>query len=241
MKNYKFIFLSGIALMSTLFAVAQNADEIINKHIQAIGGKDKISKIVSLYTEGTIEIMGSQGTMKSTILNGKGMKQDMDIMNTTMTTCFTDKGGWSINPMAGSNTPEDMPAEQYNTGKEQIFIGAPFINYTEKGYKAELLGNESVGTVSAFKIKLTSPENASATYFFDPTTFFLIKSIQQAEMQGQMVNNETTYSDYKETETGYYMPYKMEISMADGQYVLALNLTKVEFNKPVEEAVFAKQ
>jgi hypothetical protein len=167
------------------------------------------------------------------------MKQEMDVMGSPMITCVTDKGGWSINPMAGSTTPEDMPAGQYNSSKEQITVGAPFVNYSETGYKAELLGNEAVGDINAFKIKMTSPDNVTATYYFDPNTSYLIKSISETEMQGQMIDNIITYTDYKPFE-GYAMPNKMEMVMAGGQFSMTMTITKVELNKPVDENIFTK-
>jgi hypothetical protein len=213
MKTYRSFALSFIALFCAVTASAQTADEIINKYVQVIGGKDALTKISSVYTESNMDVMGMQTVVKTTTLNGKGMKQEMDIQGSLITTCYTDKGGWSINPMAGSSSAETMPESQYNTGKEQIIVGAPFINFAEKGYKVELLGNEAVGDVNAFKIKMTSPENVSAIYYFDPNTSYLVKSTQEVEMQGQLIDNVITYSDYRPTE-GYAMPFKIEMVMA---------------------------
>ncbi len=239
MKNKKILAFAVMALLGVSYVSAQTADEIIAKYVQAIGGKDQLSKITSLYTESTVDIMGMQGTIKSTTLNGKGMKQEIDIMGNIITTCYTDQGGWSINPMTGNTAAEPMPEAQYNQGKDNIIIGGPFTNYVANGYKAGLMENEAVGDVNALKIKMTLPDSTSAIYFFDPTTFLLIKSIQQAEMQGQMMENVITFSDYQET-NGYTAPYKMEMSMAGGQFIMTMAVTKVEINVPVDEAIFVK-
>jgi hypothetical protein len=239
MKNKKILTLAVIALLGASYVSAQTADEIIGKYIQAIGGKAELGKITSLYTESTLDIMGMQGIIKSTTLNGKGMKQEMDIMGNIIATCYTDKGGWSINPMTGSTSAEPMPDAQYNSGKDNIFIGGAFVNYPENGYKAVLLGNEAVGDINAYKIKITLPDSSSSEYFFDPTTFLLVKSIQQVDMQGQMVDNVITLSDYQQTE-GYTAPHKMEVSIAGGQFTMTMAVTKVEINVPVDEAIFVK-
>ncbi len=241
MKNYRFILISLVAMLSTAYVTAQTADEIINNYIQAIGGKDNLVKITSLYTESNMEVMGSQGTTRTTVLNGKGMKQETDIMGALIVSCYTDKGGWSINPMAGSTTPEDMSETQYKAGKNSIIVGAPFINYAEQGYKTEMLGTDSVGKINTFKVKITTPDTISAVYYFDTSNYYLVKSVQQAEMQGQTMENVTTFSDYRKTDNGILLPFAMEISMADGQFVLVISVTKVEFDKPVDEAIFAKQ
>lgn len=239
MKTFKLFALFILAFFFTGNVSGQTADEIIGKYIDAIGGKDKLAKITSVYTESTIDVMGSQGTLKSTTLNGKGMRQDIDIMGSTITSCYTDKDGWSINPMTGSSTAEPMPETQYKSGKDQIFIGGQLFNWAEKGYKAELIGTDTVAKVNAFKVRITLPDSTSSVYCFDPNTFYMIQSIQQAEMQGQMMENIITYSDYKATD-GFSMPYKLELNMANGQFTMDMTVTKADLNIPVDEAIFAK-
>lgn len=239
MKANKSLLFTAIAMFIAVTVSAQTADEIIGKYVQAIGGKDVLTKFTSVYTEFSMEVMGMQITGKSTILNGKGMKQEMEVMGSTMITCLTDKGGWAINPMGGSTDPVDMPAEQFNSSKDQIVVGAPFVNYAQNGYKAELQGTETVGTVSAYKVKLTDANSKSSVYYFDPKTFYLLKSIQQTDNQGQMVENIITFSDYR-TANGYSMPYKMDMDMGGGQMTMTMTVTKAEFNKPVDEAIFSK-
>jgi Outer membrane lipoprotein-sorting protein len=239
MKTYKVIALAALGLLLATSASGQTADDIIGKYVIAIGGKDLLSKITSVYSETSAEVMGMQIAGKTIVLNGKGMRQDMDVNGSTMTNCYTDKGGWSINPMVGSTAAEDMPAAQYNSGKAQIVVGAPFINYAVNGYKAELLGTDTIAKVNAYKIKLTAPDSTSSLYFFDPNTYYLLKSVQQAEMQGQMVENIINFSDYKQT-NGYTMPYKMDMNMAGGQFNLSITITKIELNKPVNDSIFLK-
>jgi hypothetical protein len=238
MKNLKTVSLLITLLLCGAYVSAQTADEVIAKYVQTIGGKEQLSKINSLYTESTVGVMGMEIIAKATILNGKGYKTEMEVMGSTMITCLTDKGGWSINPMMGSGVAEDLPEAQYNASKVQLYIGAPFTVYAEQGYKAELLGNEAVGSVNAAKIKLTAPDSTSGVYFFDPETGYLVKAVTQADMQGQMVENVTTFSDYRMTD-GYALPYKTSADMG-GQMEMTSAVTKVEVNKPVDEAFFAK-
>jgi len=239
MKIMRTFALAFIALFCAFTVSAQTADEIINKYLDASGGKDFLSKLTSVYYEGTMDVMGMQAAIKNTTLNGKGTKQEIEIQGSLMTTCYNDKGGWSTNPFMGTGIPEDMPETQYNAGKDNIVLGAPFINYAEKGYKAELVGNETVGDVSAFVIKMTSPLNTTSTYYFDPNNFQMLKSVEQADMQGQMVENVINYSDYRTTE-GYPMPFKIDMNMAGGQFLMTLTVSKVELNKAVNDSIFLK-
>ena len=91
---------------------AQTADEVIAKYLDAIGGKKTLNKIKSTYVEMTMDLMGMQGTSKTTTLSGVGVKQEVDIMGSTIVNCITNEGGWTINPMMGGTTPQEMTADQ---------------------------------------------------------------------------------------------------------------------------------
>jgi hypothetical protein len=239
MKTIRLIGLSILAFSLAGNLLSQTANEIISKYIQVIGGKDRLSKITSIYTESTIEAMGAQGIIKSTTLNWKGMRTDIEIGGFNIISCYTEKEGWSINTMIGNSSAEIMPPAQYNLGKDQIIIGGPFINYAEKGYKVELLGTDTVANVNSYKIKFTSPDSILSIYFFDTKTFYLVKAVSQTVAVGQIVESITNYSDFRQTD-GYTIPYKTELYLAGGQYVNEMTVTKVELNRPVDELIFKK-
>ncbi len=239
MKKIKSFMIVLLAIMYTFSLSAQTAEEIIEKSLKAMGGKEFLSDITSLYTEGDIDVMGMIGTIKTTTLNGKGMRQDMDIMGSIISTCYTDSAGWSMNPMMGSYAAETMPEQQYNSGKDQIYIEGYLLDYAQDGFNAEYLGTETVSGVDAHKVKITKPDSTSALYYFDPNTFFLIYSIQQAEMQGMIVDNAMTFSDYKEVD-GYTLAHKISLDMAGGQFYMTITFKKVELNIPVDETIFDK-
>ena len=58
-------------------------------------------------------------------------------------------------------------------------------------------------------------------------------------MMGQVMNIETTFSDYQKTDVGYVLPYSIETNYG-GQFFLVTKLSKVEINQPVDLAIFAK-
>src|SRR5689334_13011792 len=93
--------LSLIVILSSFIAVhAQTADEIINKHIDAIGGKDKLSQVKTVYSESTVQVMGNEAPSTLTVINGKGFRLESDINGQKMVQVYTDKSGWAINPFA---------------------------------------------------------------------------------------------------------------------------------------------
>jgi len=238
MKKLTFNLLSILLVLVSFTQVqAQTLDEIIAKNTAAMGGKDKIQSITSIKMENTIEVMGNESESSTIILNGKGAKTISDFNGQKMVQCYTDKGGWMINPMAGSADAAVMPEDQYKSGKSQINIGATFLDYTTKGNKVELLGKEKLQNTDVYKVKVTTPNNLTVFYYFDATTFYVIQTSTNSEMMGQQMEVITKLSDFQKTEFGYVLPKTTTVSYGD-QFSLVIKLKKAEFNLPVDTSIF---
>jgi hypothetical protein len=230
MKRIK-LFLLAIAAITTASTYAQTVDEVISKHVDAIGGKDKLSQVKSLYTENSMDVMGNAVTQKEYVLEGKGFKSEVEFNGSNIIQCVTDKGGWMINPMMGGTDAQAIPDAAFKSSKPMIYIGGALTDYSAKGYKAELVGKEN----GAFKIKVTADGNETY-YFIDASTYYLTKSILKGEAMGQAVEVTTTYSDHKKTDFGVVLPYTKSVDMGMFQYVQKID--KVEVNKALDPKIF---
>jgi hypothetical protein len=221
-----------IAAVTTGFAArAQTADDIIGKYADAIGGKDKLSQIKSVYTEATVSAMGSDNPASITLLVGKGYLSQAEFNGSKIIQCYTDKGGWTINPFAGSSDATAMPDDQYQSAKDELWIGGSLLNYAALGGKAELLGKDG----NNYKIK-TIVGKSEKTYFIDATSYLLTKMTQTVSMQGQPADVTTTLSDYKKTDFGYVSPNKIDIDF--GQFQLSYAVKSITVNKDIDPKVF---
>lgn len=223
-------FLLLPAFLCTLAVHAQTADEIVAKYVDAIGGKDKIKQINSVYLEGNLQMMGNESPTVVTVLNGKGYKTETDFNGQKMVQCFTDKGGWAINPMSGGN-PEAMPEDAYKAGREQMDVGGALFDYAAKGSTLTLQGKEADG----YKLLLVNKDKIATTYYIDPATWYVTKILKKGNMMGQEVDITIKLSDYKKVD-GYAMPYTIATDL--GQFALSTTIKKVEVNKPVDPSVF---
>ena len=230
MKSIKFFLLALVAITSSSL-YAQTVDEIISKHVEAIGGKEKLSQVKSLYTENSMDVMGNSAPQKEYLVEGKGYKSELDFNGTSIVQCVNDKGGWMVNPMAGGADAQPIPDAAYKSGKPQIFLGGALIDYAAKGYKAELIRKDG----GSFKIKVSGDGNETY-YFIDPTSYYLTKSIIKGEVMGQAVEITTTYSDHKKTDFGIVLPYAKNIDM--GMFQMSLKTEKVEVNKTIDPKIF---
>jgi len=230
MKMIKILMIGATAFLATA-AQSQTVDEIISKHVEAIGGKEKLSQVKSLYMENSVDVMGNAAPQKEYLVEGKGYKTELDFNGTSIVQCVTDKGGWMVNPMAGGTDAQAIPDAAYKSGKPQIFLGGALIDYAAKGYKAELMGKDG----GSFKIKVSGDGNETY-YFIDPTSYYLTKSIIKSEVMGQAVDVTTTFSDFKKTDFGIVLPYAKNIDM--GMFQMSQKTEKVEVNKAIDPKIF---
>lgn len=225
--------LAVAAMAGAVSMRAQTADEIVGKHIAAIGGKDAIGKVKSMYMETSVEVMGNENPSTTVIVDGVGYKTETEINGTKLVQCYTEKGGWAVNPMAGQADPAPMPDDVYNAGKGQINVGGPLFDYAAKGSKVELLGKDG----NAYKIKLTTKENVESIYEIDATSFLVTTVQSKGKMQDQDVDITTKFSDYRKTDAGFMIPYAIDLDFG-GQFSLTIAVKKVELNKTIDPSVF---
>jgi hypothetical protein len=227
--------LAGVMLLTTAYVHAQTADEVINKHLAAIGGKDVLAKIKSQVTESSISVMGSDLSSTTTLLVGKGFKNVANFNGQEIIQCITPTSGWMINPLAGMTDPQAIPEDQLKEAQPTLEIGGGLFNYKEKGSKVELAGTENVEGVKAFKVKLTNKDGKESFYFIDPTNYYLVKHEASISMNGQDMTMVSTFSNYKKTDIGYIIPFT---TVRNQGFEMTITVNKVEFNKDIDPKIF---
>lgn len=237
MKTLRTGILLLAATLSIVLVQAQTADEIVSKHINAVGGKDILNGIKTIYIESSFDIMGNEAPSTTYIVNGKGYKSVVNFNGTEIIQCITDKGGWAINPMTGQATATALPDDQVKAAQSQLEAGGPLYNYAAKGNKVELIGKDTTGGKNQYKLQLTSKEgNAVVTYFIDANNYYINKAISKVTVSGQDAETTATFSDYKKTDFGYVMAYSQQLVLPQ----ITLNIThkKIEINKTIDPTIF---
>lgn len=230
----KRLLLSLLVLASAFTVKAQTADEVIAKHIAAIGGVDNWKKVNSMKMEGILQVQGAEVNVTVTILHGKGMRQDISVMGMTGYEIVTPTEGWDFMPFQGQTEPEAKTPEELAEAQDQLDAQGELIDYAAKGHKVELVGKEDVEGTECFKLKVTKKGGSVSTLFIDPKNFYIIQSKSVQKANGQEMEVTTSFSNYEKLPEGIVVAKSMTLPFGE------MNMTKVSVNIPVEESFFKK-
>ncbi len=215
-------------------AGAQTVDEIIDKHIEALGGKDKLTALKSLRMETNLSVQGMDIPVITTRVHNVGQRVDISAMGMEGYVITTPTTGWTFMPFMGQTAAEAMPEEQVKESIDELDLQGSLLNYKEKGHTVELVGKEAVDGTECYKIKLTTKGGKVRTFFIDPKNYYIIRTVAKATVNGQEQEVTINFSDFKKTEEGYVFPHSIGGAFGQGD----MTVTKIEVNKPVDEKIF---
>lgn len=231
-----FLILISFAFVSLQ---AQTIDAVIQKYSDALGGLTAFNKVKNVKMEGIIEVQGAEIPFITEIVNGKAMRLDAEYMGQSIVNCYNNGTGWKINPFAGVTTATDVSGTELYDLKNQASIANNLMDYKARQHKVELVGEEMVNGINTFKIKLVANEDGRITYYYiTKNDNSLIKSVTNREMQGQEVEVETSYSNFKDIAG---LKFSMSITQKmNGQEFQSIIMTNVDLNATVDEKIFNK-
>jgi hypothetical protein len=230
LKTGLFLFVSALIFTSTV--IAQDAQTIIKNHNEAMGGLKKWENIKTLILEGTMSIMGLDMPLKMSYIRDKGMRQDFSVMGSECYVILTANAGWKFIPPQGDTAPVAMSSDEMKgTGNDLSFENKLMTSF-RRNAKFELQGRENVNGVSCHKLKVTNPDNKVYTCYVDPTTWYLLKTSETANVQGQDMEVETVYSKHTRQPSGIVVA--LEADSGEGG---KLTYTKVSVNTIEGDAI----
>jgi len=223
-----------------LFAVsawAQTADEVIEKHIKAMGGLEKMKAVSSQKMTGTMKAGPIEAPFTLTKKRPSDFRVDFTIQGMTITQAYDGSTGWMVMPLMGKKDPEKMTEDMLKDMREEADFDGSLIDYKAKGNKVEYLGKEDTEGTAAYKLKVTTKEGNETTMFIDADNYLVIKTQSKHKIQGQETESETTLGDYKEV-GGLFFPFTVENKVKGRDGAQTFVVSKVELNTAVEDALF---
>jgi len=211
-------------------------DEIVAKYLAAKGGADKWKSIQTQKMTGLALVQGFELAMTVYAKRPNVSRQELtlDVSGqpaVTIVNVFDGTTAWTINPMSGSSAPQEMPAAQTATTRAQSDFDGALIDYKAKGYTVTLLDPVTIAKKQAIHLRVSKEDVPTQHFYLDPVTFVELRIATEGENA-----SETDLSDYKDVE-GVMVPHAIQISQG-GTVQAELKILKVEFNAPLDDALF---
>ena len=238
MRPLKLSLLASALLLGSVTMKAQSADEVMNKHIAAVGGAESWKKVTSIKRSGTVSVQGNECKLTMTQSQRKGFRMDLDFdMGGTVLNNYvilTNTEGWQYFPVGGQTAPQAMTPEQVKESQEELDLTDDVIKLKTAGTKVSYDGKEQVDGKECHKLSYATKDGDPVTLHFDATTGYLVKKTEKMEMQpGQKIDAASSYSDYKKLPEGISLP------MSGNDPTLgAFTFTSVDINKGVDDSAF---
>ena len=206
------------------------AETVINKYIEAIGGRANIEKVKDIETSLKGSLQGNE--IKLTIFN-KAPDKFLSIVDMGMmkqkTVFDGEKGVMSAMGQTREITGDDLVQLKLES------ILNLFLNYKGAGISYKLAGVEKINDKDAYIINFTLPNGKIWTKYYDKESGLLIKESKTLETPQGTFTQSTLLDNYKEVD-GIKYPFKFTQSFGPQQ--IELNVISIKVNKGLSDELF---
>jgi hypothetical protein len=209
------LLFAGLLLAGTAVpAIAQDAQSLVAKNLEARGGAAAFDALNSVQFQGRIIFPGDfelkyQET-RAHLGATDASKVDAALQGLDAVQAFDGHGGaWKINPFQGRKDPEKMSADEARSLADSSLIEGPLLASRHDGSKVQYLGRDDFDGTLAYKLRVTQKDGDEFVYWLDPDTFLEIKIDETRKIRGAEQTNETELGDYDKV-AGVYFPMSVE-------------------------------
>ena len=212
---------------------APTAEQVWDKYVQAVGGKEAIAKLKNRMVKGSFD-MGNGRVMELEITTEAGQLHSLlkSQQAGEMVGAFNGTSGWTKNARGqGEMNRNDITnAKALLENLAAIKLSEPYPKLTLSGRKAK------VGERDAFVMRGTR-DGKALTLYFDAETGLLLRKHEVSPMLLGGVPEQVDYEDYREVD-GVKLPMTIRTYSVIGANSGTRKLTEVKHNVSIDSALF---
>lgn len=236
MRSFRLIAIVAV-LACPVTVVAQTADELIQKNIQARGGAERLKAITSLRIVRTYGTFGANIPVTITKKRDGLYRTDQALPGRpTIARGLGPSGAWeSVNGKV-TKRPSDQELELRELDAD--FDGF-LVDYHSKGHKVEYVGKERAGGIDTYKLKVTLKSGAVRHVYLDATTYLERRHEGTITLPDGKVPVIVTFGEWTDVQ-GVKFPFAIdEERVSFPPQTFAIYTERVEINPAVDDAMFA--
>lgn len=222
------------------------ADQIVERHVAATGGREAWHNLRSVVIEGEMDAGGTPPRRLPYVLKqtrGHKSRLELKLGDMTAVQIYDGKSGWKVRPFTNRHEVETMtPAElEASAAASADDLDGPLVDYAQKGYHVALVGVSVVKGHPTYELQLTSNAGAARNVWVDGQSFMILK-IEGAPRKLDLRQHPVSiyYSDYR-PERGLQFAHEQETVVEQSKAApTKRTLTVIRVNATVEDNAFAK-
>jgi hypothetical protein len=217
----------------------KDALAVLNKMIEALGGRKVLEAIKDTTISGSAEVTQYGITVPLTIYQKEPNKMRMDITiaeaNMTITQAFDGQKGWYTNPQSGST--EEMPDFMTKNFARQAMGNQLLLNPEKSGVAYVLKPKAAIEGKDYVVLEQTLTDGHKTTIFLDPQTYLPYKTqAKSLDQTGAEVDAETFSTSYQKV-GGTMVAYSLRV-LHNGSEAQRITITSVVYNTNLDDAFF---
>ena len=229
--------------IATGMAFAQTAEDVLNKYVEATGGKtlwDGVNTYTmkQSYKAGTAAYYDMD--LKVNLADGS-MSKSKTILKRTFIYGIKGNTGWFKVPLGTGDkatqyeTKDLNQKEQDNMRRELKEMVLPFWDYQKKGYVATLVGTETLGNKKVNHVEITG-KGVKYNLYFDQATGLLARKKLTLSPSEVITEDYTNYAT-----SSYGIKYPSEGTYSNTAEKRSVKLTtSIVFNDNISASAFAR-
>jgi len=215
----------------------ETAEQIIEKSIEASGGRKNLEKLTSTVAKGSMEI-GEQHAHSTLEVYTKAPNKRLIVTDIEgfgeVRQGYDGQVAWSQDPSRGVRVLEG--AELADVQRDATFNAE--LKWRELYPKVELTGKEKVGEREAYVIRLAPSSGKPVTRYYDAENFLVLRQISTRETPQGPVEIQVDLSDYRDIGGGVKGPFKIKQTMPVVGEIL-ITVTEAKTNVEIDDARFS--
>ncbi|WP_114748685.1 peptidase, M16 family protein [Pleomorphovibrio marinus] len=238
MNNLKSFYLTGLAalafcaqVMAEIDLPVQTSDkspkEIIERYIEAIGGKGKIQEIKNVTQVMEANVQGMEMEISSTSdQENKRLMQQTALNGNVMSKTVVRDGKGYISAMGQT---QDLEGDQLDAVNMQMYP-FPELHYEEMGFTLSSGEISEVDGEKAYTIMISTPQGMETKEYYSMESGLKLRVSSET-------TGEITYGNYQETE-GILFPMLMTISNQMLPSAIEAKIITLRFNDNLDPSLF---
>ncbi len=220
-------------------AGSKEAMAVVDKLIEAMGGRKLLESIKDTTVSGTAEIVQYGITVPITIYQKEPDKLRLDITiaeaNMTIIQAFDGLKGWYTNPQTGAT--EEMPDFMAKELARQATESQALLNPQKTGVTYALNPKEALEGKDYIILEQTRADGHKTKLYLDPETYLPYKTVTRSiDQSGAEVDAESYATNYQKV-GGTMVAYSVRV-LNNGSEAQRMTLTSVTYNSNLDDALF---